>query len=178
MPVHLAPAPVRADPAPLAAGRKAGAFTLTGWHVLGGLVAFFVTVASVNAFMMYSAFRTMPGLDAGRNGYDVSQRYNGEIRAAAAQDALGWKATAELSRGSASVQFLDRTGLPVEGLTVEVSLLHPTSRQLDRALALRPQGSGMHAATFEPLGAGAWDMVITASRDGVRLFHSRNRKQF
>jgi nitrogen fixation protein FixH len=154
---------------------------LTGWHVLAGLVAFFVTVASVNGFMMYSAISTMPGLDAGRNGYEVSQRYNGEIEAAAAQQTRGWSGEIELVRSeagtSALVRFTDKGGAPIDGLKVELTLLHPTSRPLDRVLMLTPGASGVYAARIVGVTAGIWDVSLTATRDGERLYQSRNRKR-
>jgi nitrogen fixation protein FixH len=67
----------------IAYGRAPGrAFELTGWHVAAIAFAFFAIVAGVNGYMLSAAIRTMPGLDA-RNGYDVSQRYNAAIAAAA-----------------------------------------------------------------------------------------------
>ena len=176
MPVDLLPAsPAAAAPQP------ASSFVLTGKHVLFGFVTFFLVVGTVNAYMMFAAISTMPGLDAGRNGYDVSQRYNGEIQAAEAQAARGWRSDAELAVSAAGTQatvvFTDKAGAAIGGLDVELRLMHPTSRQLDRAVTLRPISPGTYAAPVGTLGSGAWDVVITASRDGTRLYQSRNRKQ-
>jgi nitrogen fixation protein FixH len=164
-----------------AAPATAGSFVLTGKHVLLSFVTFFLVVAAVNGYMMFAAISTMPGLDAGRNGYDVSQRYNGEIQAAEAQAARGWRSDAELSVTAAGTQaivvFTDRAGAAIGGLDVEMRLMHPSSRQMDRALTLKPMAPGTYAAPVGILGPGAWDVVITASRDGARLYQSRNRKQ-
>ncbi len=157
-------------------------FRLTGKHVLAGIVAFFVVIGGVNGFMMYSAISTMPGLDAGRNGYDASQRYNGDIAAAQAQAARGWRADAEITRSGnaamARVTFRDSGGNPVSGLDVEVQLLHPTRRSLDQHASLQGMSPGSYAAQLAPVTDGAWDVLISASRNGERLFQSRNRKSF
>jgi nitrogen fixation protein FixH len=58
---------------------------------------------------------------------------------------------------------------------VDVQILHPTSRQLDRSASLKPMAPGTYSAQVGDLGHGAWDVVITASRDGTRLYQSRNR---
>jgi nitrogen fixation protein FixH len=173
--------PAELIPSPLAQAAPEKSFTLRGWHVLGGLVAFFLTVASVNGFMMYSAISTMPGLDAGRNGYEVSQRYNGEIEAAAAQQARGWIGELELVRSetgtSVLIRFADKAGAPIDGLKVELTLLHPTSRPLDHMVTLTPGASGVYAARIDGVTAGIWDVSLTATRGGERLYQSRNRKQ-
>lgn len=174
MPMDLLPAsPAGASPAP------ASAFVLTGKHVLLSFVMFFLVVAAVNGYMMFAAISTMPGLDAGRNGYDVSQRYNGEIQAAEAQVARGWRIDAQLAVNASGTQavvvFTDKAGAAIPGLTVDVQILHPTSRQLDRSASLKPMAPGTYSAQVGDLGRGAWDVVITASRDGTRLYQSRNR---
>jgi nitrogen fixation protein FixH len=155
---------------------------LTGKHVLIGMVAFFLVIGGVNGFMMYAAISTMPGLDGGRNGYDASQRYNGDIADAQAQAARGWRADAELTRSGddvmARVTFRDAGGNPVSGLDVEMQLLHPTTRRLDQRTTLQAMSPGSYAAGLAPVNDGAWDVLISAGRDGKRLYQSRNRKIF
>ncbi|MCA3667838.1 MAG: FixH family protein, partial [Methylobacterium sp.] len=114
MPVEL---PERA---PILAARKAKEFRLTGWHVLAMLIAFFAVVASVNVFMMTTAIRTMPGLDA-RNGYDVSQNFNRqELAAAQAQARRGWQSDARVSLANRvldlEIRFRDSMSKPLAGL--------------------------------------------------------------
>ena len=178
MPVDLLPV------SPVSAALKASAakpFMLTGKHVLLSFITFFLVIAGVNGYMMFAAISTMPGLDAGRNGYDVSQRYNSEIRAAEAQAARGWRIDAEFavmpSGTQAIVVFTDKAGAGVGGLDVDMRIMHPSSRQLDRAVSLKAMAPGTYAAPVGTLGPGAWDIIITASRDGTRLYQSRNRKQ-
>ncbi len=151
---------------------------LTGRAVLAMMLAFFAVVAGVNALMMTMAIRTMPGLDA-RNGYEVSQRYNGEIARMAGQAARGW--TADLSAvrvgGSAEIVFsvAERNNRAVNGLDVKARLMHPASRQLDRNVALAPVGDGRYAAVIPGVAKGQWTLAVDAGRDGERFFSSQNR---
>ena len=166
---------------PLVERRKSPGFTLTGRHVFAIVTTFFVVVASVNAYMMYRAFSTMPGLDAGRNGYEVSQRWNGQIDAAAAQEARGWQAQGDVSRLAegtwASVAFRTASGRPIDGLEVEFAFNHPTSRRLDHVIRLAGAGEGRYQATFEALASPIWDVAIVAWRDGEIVYQSRSRKR-
>lgn len=155
-------------------------FTLKGSHVLSIFIAFFVVVGSVNAVMLSQALRTMPGLDA-RNGYDVSQRYNGEIAAAAAQDSRGWRAEAAvaLDRGEAAVMvsLRDKAGAPIDRLVVTAALRHPSDRRRDRAVTLAAVGGGAYRASLPDMTAGAWDLVIEARPESeeARAYLSRRR---
>ncbi len=175
MPVEL---PERA---PILAARKTKEFRLTGWHVLAMLVAFFAVVASVNVFMMTTAIRTMPGLDA-RNGYDASQNFNRqELAAAQAQARRGWQSDATLSLDNRvldlDIRFRDRMGKPLSGLAVTVVLQHRAQRSRDRAITLSPRGDGYYTAKLDGIDAGGWGLVIEAHdlESGERLFLSRHR---
>lgn len=85
-------------------------WTLKGWHVLAGFVAFFGTVITVNIFMAVQAVGTFPGLEA-KNGFVESQTFQ-ERRAA--QEALGWEVAAGYDGEVLSVAFTDATGQPVD----------------------------------------------------------------
>jgi nitrogen fixation protein FixH len=155
-------------------------FEFRGWHALLLLAAFFALVASVNAVMLTLAIRTMPGLDA-RNGFDPSQRYNAEIKAAAAQEARGWRAEAGvvLANGEAalSVAIVGRDGAPEGGLLTTASFRHPSDRRRDRAILLNALGDGRFAGRLREITPGAWDLVIEArpTSGGDIVFASRRR---
>lgn len=178
MPVDLPERQVGAG-LPPAAKRE---FRLTGWHVLAMLLTFFAVVASVNGYMMRQAITTMPGLDAGRNGYEVSQNFNrDEFAAAAAQQQRGWQSDAKLSLAgrvlSLSLAFHDRQGQALNDLAVTALLAHPAARRLDRAIALIAVGNGVYEAKIADVDAGAWGLVIEAKtpETATRLFLSRHR---
>lgn len=180
MPVETLQAPSRALPA-----KKRTPFVLSGRHVLAGMVLFFLVVAAVNGLMMTVALRTMPGLDA-RNGYDVSQNYNAEIDAAAAQAARGLSIEASVVRRpygalvSADVKRASKQ--PLVGATVWARLEHPATRQHDRVLVLKETSPGRYEAMAAGLPPGAWTLVLRVEQadgpasDGARpVFVSRNR---
>jgi nitrogen fixation protein FixH len=143
--------------------------------VLAMFVGFFIVVAAVNAYMMTQALRTMPGLEA-RNGYDVSQRFNGEIRAAQVQTQRGWTVDAIVDRAWVDVSFRDAGQRGLGDLAVEVRLVNPTDRSLDRIVGLETERTGRYVASIAPLKPGTWDITITAVKDGERVFLSRHRK--
>ncbi|MGL5447768.1 MAG: FixH family protein [Rhabdaerophilum sp.] len=157
-------------------------FRLTGWHVLAMLVTFFAIVGGVNGYMMHQAITTMPGLDAGRNGYDVSQNFNrDEVAASQAQALRNWQSDAKLALSgrvlTLTLGFHDQQGKALDNLAVTALLAHPAARRLDRAIALVPRGDGRYEAKVADVDAGAWGLVIEAKAPdtATRLFLSRHR---
>lgn len=155
-------------------------FELTGRHVLAVFIAFFAVVGGVNAYMMRAALTTMPGLDA-RNGYDASQRFNGKIADAQAQDARGWKVDATLRAAgqglSVAVEIAAAGGAPAGDLAVDLRLEHPTNRALDQQVRLAQDAPGSYSALLRGRHSGAWTVLIEARspRTGELLYASRNR---
>lgn len=158
-------------------------FVLTGRHVLAIFIGFFAIVASVNAYMMRQAISTMPGIDA-RNGYDASQRFNSRIAAANEQDARGWKADAELRQEpaglSANLDIRAPAGVQAQPLAVSLRLEHPSTRALDRSVALDEAAPGHYVGTLPGRFQGGWTVVIEARavETGELLYASRNRTHF
>lgn len=155
-------------------------FRLTGRHVLVIFIVFFGIVASVNGYMMRQALQTMPGLDA-RNGYDVSQRYNADLAAAAEQDRRGWKTEIRLDRKGSNLELAlslnDRDLRPVSGQRVKVRFAHPASRHLDREATLSETGRGRYSGALPGIAAGHWSLILTIEdpADNLPLYTSRNR---
>ena len=151
---------------------------LTGRTVLLCLVAFFAVVASVNAVMMTAAVTTFSGVET-KNAYQAGVTFAREEAAAEAQESRHWRINSSLrheANGLTQVELSaqDRAGLPLAGLEAAVSLLHPNDRRLDRPVTMRANAPGRFrgAVTFSP---GQWDLVIELSRDGERLFRSKER---
>jgi nitrogen fixation protein FixH len=68
----------------------------------------------------------------------------------------------------------DAAGAPLTGLTATALLARPTDRRLDRTIAVSESAPGhFHGSAEVP--AGQWDLVIDLSRQGKRLFRSKNR---
>ena len=69
-------------------------FTVKGWHVAAGVVAFFAVVIGVDAAFLTLAYRTHPGQVAPRP-YEAGLLYNTELERLRVQEALGWRAPLE-----------------------------------------------------------------------------------
>jgi nitrogen fixation protein FixH len=151
---------------------------LTGRMVLVWLVSFFAIVAGVNAVMVKAAVSTFGGLETA-NAYQAGVSFANEEAAAQAQQSRHWRVGARLHReqsGAIAVELSarDKADRPLTGLETKVALIHPTDRRFDHAVAMQPDGPGHFrgATTPEP---GQWDLIIELSRDGERLFRSRER---
>lgn len=152
---------------------------LTGRKVLMIFVAFFGTVASADAFLITSAFRTWSGLDE-PSPYQASQRYNAELRRAAEQDALGWRLDAIAIRNpmaiaSINVTVADGEGKPVRGQSLQARLERPTDKRRDLRVDLIEVDAGIYAARAEPVARGQWDLVVEVVGPNGVAFRRRHR---
>jgi nitrogen fixation protein FixH len=68
----------------------------------------------------------------------------------------------------------DGDGRPPTGLTATARLVHPTDRRADHVVPLDEGAPGTFRGATVPV-AGQWALVIELSRDGARLFRSKNR---
>lgn len=149
----------------------------TGRMVLICLIAFFALVAGVNAIMIAAAVSTFGGVES-ENAYQAGLAFAREIAEAATQDALHWQVKGKVSAvaGATVVEVAahDDAGRPLAGLAATAQLAHPTDRRRDRIVALTEISAGNFAGRGEIL-AGQWRLVIELTRDGNRVFRSRNR---
>jgi nitrogen fixation protein FixH len=151
---------------------------LTGRMVLIWLVGFFAVVFAVNGVMAVAAISTFSGLDSD-SPYQAGLAFDAEIAAARAQRALHWQVqvtVVKTDRGATRIDISarDPNSVPLPGLAATASLVHPTDRRLDRELVLTEDTAGhFHGVTGPAIGQ--WDVVIDLSRDGARLFQSKNR---
>lgn len=165
---------------PIHSGRGTGKRPreLTGRAVLFCLVAFFAVVASVNAAMMTAAVTTFSGVET-KNAYQAGVAFAREEAAAEAQESRHWRVNSSLRPGANGLTQVeltaqDRAGQPLAGLEATVSLNHPNDRRLDRPVTMLANAAGRFSGVVTP-SPGQWDLVIELSRDGERLFRSRER---
>jgi nitrogen fixation protein FixH len=151
---------------------------LTGRTVLLCLVAFFAVVAAVNVIMMTAAVTTFSGVET-KNAYQAGVSFAREEAAAEAQESRHWRVNSSLrdeagglTRVELSAQ--DRAGQPLAGLEATVSMIHPNDRRLDRPVTMQAGAPGRFSGVVRP-SPGQWDLVIELSRDGERLFRSKER---
>jgi nitrogen fixation protein FixH len=151
---------------------------LTGLHVLLILVAFFGSVAMVNAVMIHYALSTFRG-EVSAKPYEEGLAFNSEIQEARAQAARGWKVDGAVRRDAGGrtqieVAAHDASGAALSGLHIEAILAAPADKKRDHAIVLEDVGGGVYRGAASAQ-AGVWDFDLTASRDGKKVFQSRNR---
>ena len=151
---------------------------ITGWTLLGLMVAFFAVVVGVNGFMAREAISTFGGVDT-ESSYRAGQVFEREVAMARAQEAQRWQVEAKVTPaadGTALLDILarDASGAPLAGITATALLARPTDRRLDRTVAVTEDGAGRFRGSAA-IAPGQWDLVIELSRHGERLFRSVNR---
>jgi len=128
----------------------------TGWHMAAILVGGFAVVVAVNLLMASAAVGTFGGVVV-ENSYVASQRFNGWLREAEAQNALGW--SADMARNDAGLLEVVTQGTPAE-LEAVAELRHPLGREKGRTWTLLAQGDGRFASR-EILPTGRWIVRLT-----------------
>jgi nitrogen fixation protein FixH len=137
---------------------------ISGWHVLFGMIAFFLTVTAVNCVMIYDALSTFGGdtPDAYRTGLLYNQRIAEERR----QDELGWTQSIKFDSptGMFSVTLKDQEGRGVEDLQMTGIIGRPATDIADRKLILTAAGGGTYSTVVPDLSEGTWDISLVASQ--------------
>jgi nitrogen fixation protein FixH len=150
---------------------------LTGRTVLFSLIAFFGVVASVNAIMIRAAVTTFGGVETA-SSYQAGLKFSRENAAVRAQDALHWQVNASThaagERTRVEVSARDANGGQINGLTATAVLSHPMDRRADETVTLS-EDSGGHFVGSAAAVSGQRDLIIELSRNGERMFRSRNR---
>ena len=150
---------------------------VTGRMVLFWLIAFFAVVSLANGIMIRAAVTTFGGVETA-SSYQAGLAFGREAAAARAQDERHWLVKARVLPGDGGTAFeidaRDSEGRPLFGLRASGVLAHPTDRRADQVVHLTESAAGRFRGTAGAL-AGQWDLVIEFSRDGTRLFRSRNR---
>jgi nitrogen fixation protein FixH len=150
---------------------------LTGRVVLLCLIAFFAVVALANGIMIRFAVSSFGGLETA-SSYQAGLAFAREIEAARAQDERHWQVSAKVLPAAdatlVEIDARDAAGVRLAGLQASAHLAHPTDRRADQAVDLSEAPAGQFRGTAGAL-VGQWDLVIELSRDGMRLFRSRNR---
>ncbi len=154
-----------------------GTRTLTGRMVLAVLVAFFGTVASVNALKIHYALSTFRG-EVADHPYEAGLAFNSQIAAARAQESREWKVGVDFRKDPAGrrieVSARDAQGHLIGGLRFIGIFAAPVDGALDRRVELRETADGVYAGEV-PVSAGRWDLELSATRSGETLFQSKNR---
>jgi len=150
----------------------------TGRMVLFCLLGFFAVVFAVNGVMIHEALSTFGGVDTA-SAYQAGRMFEQDVAMAKAQDARQWHVDAKVTPASEGAKRLDivardAAGLLLSGMDALAVFERPTDRRLDRNVVIAEDSPGhFHGSAEVP--AGQWDLVIEFSRQGNRLFRSKNR---
>jgi nitrogen fixation protein FixH len=159
------------------ANDRCGGRPITGRVVLLSLIAFFAIISLANGIMIRFAVTTFGGVETS-SSYQAGLKFSRENAAVRAQDALHWQvnasAHASAGRTVVTVTARDASGGPISGLTATAVLSHPLDRRADETITLGEESAGNFRGTTVAL-SGQRDLVIEFSRNGERLFRSRNR---
>ncbi|MGO1118778.1 FixH family protein [Rhodovibrionaceae bacterium A322] len=116
----------------------------------------------VNGIMVYVAFNSWTGFT--EDHYRKGLAYNKVLDATAAQEALGWQKTLDLTSGdgvlTASLLVKDKQGAPLAVDKVAVEFIRPTNVGYDFADKLQAQGEGQFSGEWKMPLAGNWDLRI------------------
>lgn len=141
------------------APRPAPARRFTGWHMLAILLGMFGTIIAVNFVMARYAIGTFGGTVVD-NSYVASQKFNGWLKQAREQKALGWKldVTVDAAR---IVRITTSSPMgPLYAAEIHAVAAHPLGRAPEQALHFGNIGGGKFASD-RPLPAGRWLLRIT-----------------
>jgi nitrogen fixation protein FixH len=154
---------------------------LTGRAVLFWLLGFFGLIFAVNFAFVYLSISTFPGLEV-ESSYQAGQDFEKEVAAGREQAARAWTVDASVKPADAdavvSVTFTDKAGAPLTGLDVAVQLIHAVDPTHDHQATLTEAAPGIYTAQLKDVPAGSWVLNIDASKDGTRLFKSRNQLDY
>ncbi len=135
---------------------------LTGRHITIIFVAFFGVVIAVNVTMARLAVSTFGGVVV-ENSYVASQQFNGWLKEASAEQALGWKG--EIARddlGRAMITLADSAGKPIAAARVSAIAEHPLGQRPTTALTLTETRPGIYTT---PLAAGRWRLKVAVEAE-------------
>lgn len=141
---------------------------LTGTKVFAMIAGMFAVIITVNVIMAVSAVRTFPGLEV-KSSHVAGQTFNDER---AAQIALGWEVSAELTGGAIVIAVTDATGAAVEPARFSAILGRTTHAGADQTLVLTraPDGSWQAPVALAP---GVWQLRLDATAQDGTLFRHR-----
>lgn len=136
----------------------------TGRMFAAIIVAFFGVVVAVNITMARLASSTFGGTVVD-NSYVASQKFNGWLAQARAQDRLGW--TTPLSLDASRHVLI---GVPGAGFVANGTAHHPLGRAPDMPMIFRADGEG-RLRSSAALPAGRWQvkLEIRSGSDTKRL---------
>lgn len=151
------------------ASPEAGRSRWIPWVFVAGML----TVVAVNAALVFFATQSWGGLVTNR-AFERGIAYNRLIAAAAAEEALGWKADVayQVEASALVVTLRNADQQPMTRAVVAAEARRPLEAQEPVILAMRYVGDGRYAAA-EALRAGQWDIRLTVANEGSAAHFTR-----
>jgi nitrogen fixation protein FixH len=142
-------------------------FRMTGGKALAIVLTAFGVIIGVNLTLAYNAVSTFPGLEV-ENSYVASQNFNAEL---AAQQALGWSVSAEVTDGELVLAITGRDGQPAQVATLNAVLGAATHVRDDQV----PEFVYLDGAFRAPVDIrpGNWNIRMEATAADGTLFRQR-----
>ena len=128
----------------------------TGRHMLLTLVGGFGVVVAVNFYMASQAASSFGGVTV-ENSYVASQKFNGWLDEARAQEELGW--SAQIARRDDGYLVVTTAGVP-QGAVMSAELRHPLGLKDRVSLRFAPQGEMRYIAN-EKIDDARWTVRLT-----------------
>ncbi len=136
---------------------------LTGWHILGAMVAFFSIIIAVNVVFLYFAVTTFSGIET-EDAYRKGISYNERLAEARQLEKLGWQGKlAATADRKIELTLLSEGGTPIRGIEIEARVGRPSTDKFDADLKFVAQGEGRYVADAASLAAGNWIVTLQAS---------------
>ena len=133
-----------------------------GWWYPWIFVAFFAVVIGVNGVMITIATGTFTGLDT-KDHYRKGLAYNENLEGVRKQASLGWVADVSATTEQLAVEFKNKEGAPLVGLTLSGMMTRPTHVDDDQALgAFTEVAPGRYETKLSLTKKGQWDARILA----------------
>lgn len=147
----------------------------TGRHMLYVMLAFFITILTVNMTMVYFSRSSWTGLVV-KNSYVASQKFNHRVKAQETLMAAGWHAKLDEIEGRV-IFLVSRTGLTVPRCDVRLDVTRPMGESEDQHINLiavkglngeAVAGNGPDRKSQTAYGlpktllSGRWDLVFHA----------------
>ncbi|MEZ5852273.1 MAG: FixH family protein [Hyphomicrobiaceae bacterium] len=152
--------------------------TITGWHVLLGVIAFFAVVFAVNGYFMYAALSSYTGV-VSKEPYRKGLAYNERIAEDERQHELGWTTHFDIGAGHVlTLRLADRSAQALRGLAVTGKIGRPSTNKFDAKLAFVEIAPGTYEARPQGLSDGAWfaDVEVRARADALDPVYRLRRR--
>lgn len=139
--------------------RKRGRFV--PW-IIGLFYLTFTTALIGFVFIAYAH----PPADSTEEAYDKGLAYNAILAKADAQSELGWRSSADYTRGRLTFILQDHNGQPIKAARGQAWFVRSGNPADDRSFVLHDDGDGNYFAKAPLPATGMWTVHVTVEKAG------------